>query len=80
MEELLTEKEAAALLRVEPSTLQQWRYRGEGPQFTRAGRLIRYTPSALREYMEDRTVSSTSDKGPATKRPDRKVRATSTKS
>lgn len=37
MLDLLTTAEAAALLRVQPVTLRQWRHRGRGPRFVRLG-------------------------------------------
>jgi hypothetical protein len=55
-EPLLTDAEAAAELGVKPLTMPAWRTRGEGPEYIRIGRLIRYTPSALRKYVASRVV------------------------
>lgn len=52
---LLTEKEAAALLGLQPSTLRRWRSVGQPgqPEFVRvAGRAIRYRMSDLLAYVE----------------------------
>lgn len=40
--EFLTTKEAAVLLRVDPSTLSRMRDRGDGPPFHTVGRSVRY--------------------------------------
>lgn len=55
-EPLLPEADAARELNVKPQTLGAWRYRGQGPVYVRVGKLIFYTPSALRAYVASRTV------------------------
>ena len=53
-ERLLTEKEAAAMLGLQPSTLRRWRSVGQPgqPEFCKvAGRSIRYRLSDLTAYM-----------------------------
>ena len=56
-EALLTEKQAAATLNVSLACLRRWRRIGSGPRFTRLTRLVRYEPSAVREFVEKCTVS-----------------------
>lgn len=53
-ERLLTEKEAAAMLGLQPSTLRRWRSVGQPgqPEFIRINRSIRYRLSDLTSYME----------------------------
>jgi predicted DNA-binding transcriptional regulator AlpA len=54
-ERLLTEKEAAQLLGLQPSTLRRWRSTGQPgqPEFVKiAGRAIRYRMSNLAAYIE----------------------------
>ena len=63
LEALLDEHAAAELLGCSPRTLQDWRWRGEGPEFVRLGRAVRYAPSALRDFITSRTRRSTSDPG-----------------
>lgn len=64
LERLLTENEAARLLNLTPRALQAWRLRGGGPLFVRiSGRAIRYRPSDLRAWIEQRIRASTSDPG-----------------
>ncbi|MGZ9110959.1 MAG: helix-turn-helix transcriptional regulator [Rhodoplanes sp.] len=62
---LLDENQAAAELRVKPTTLRKWRCVGGGPEYVKVGRLARYQPSALRKYKRARTRRSTSDAGAA---------------
>jgi predicted DNA-binding transcriptional regulator AlpA len=53
---LLTEVEAADLLRMSERTLQAWRGQGRGPAFVRAGRAIRYRRSDLAIWIEAHVV------------------------
>jgi excisionase family DNA binding protein len=56
IEELLTSREVAALLKVEPDTLRKWRQQGRGPRVVSDGqRYVRYRPSDVRAYLEART-------------------------
>ena len=54
---LLMEEQAARILKVSPRTLQNWRVRGIGPSFIRAGRMIRYRPLDLTNWLQLKTVS-----------------------
>lgn len=50
--DLLTIQEAAAILRVVPLTMKNWRDRGEGPPWIKIGpRAIRYRRSSLMAYL-----------------------------
>jgi len=62
-EALLDEHAAAEMLAVSPRTMQDWRWRGGGPEYVRLGRAIRYAPAALRAYVAAHTRRSTSDAG-----------------
>jgi hypothetical protein len=57
MERLLTEVEVARdWLNVEPTLLESHRREGSGPPFVRVTpRVIRYAPSAVQRWLEDRT-------------------------
>ena len=55
LEPLMTQDDAAKLLGVSPGTLRNWRWRNKGPSWIRLGEAIRYSPQALREYVEVRT-------------------------
>ena len=53
---LLTEVQAADLLKLSVRTLQAWRTRAFGPAFVRAGRAIRYRRRDLFAWMDANTV------------------------
>lgn len=53
---ILTENQAAAVLKVSPRTLQAWRCTGKGPRFLRLGRTIRYRMSDLIEFTQSSLV------------------------
>lgn len=55
MSALLTEAEVADLLRIPAGTLKKWRTRGDGPPFTRVGRLVRYREQELDAWLTKRT-------------------------
>ncbi len=52
----LTPAEAAAVLSVPTGTLAQWRYRGEGPIYSKIGSVIRYRRGALDDWLTDAEV------------------------
>lgn len=53
---LVGEKEAAEILGVTPGTLQVWRSTGRyAIPFIKVGRLVKYRPSALEDWLEART-------------------------
>lgn len=59
---LLDPKAAAAFLGgLSEWTLAEWRCKGNGPRFVKVGNRVRYTPAALAEWIESRTVASTSE-------------------
>lgn len=55
---LRTTCEAAAILGLRPGTLEQWRWLGKGPRHVKVGGLVRYSDTALREYIEAQTRAS----------------------
>ena len=54
VDRLLTTGELAAYLGVPVATLYQWRYRREGPPGFRVGRYIRYRPTDVQQWIDDR--------------------------
>ena len=56
---LLTEVQAADLLRLSIRTLQAWRTKEFGPAFVRAGRAVRYRRRDLIAWIEANTVAPT---------------------
>jgi len=57
--DLLTEKEAAALLKKPVSWLQTARFRGTGPAYLKLGRAIRYDASELIAWVRAQRRTST---------------------
>lgn len=64
MNELLTERQAAALLKVSVKSLQGWRSRGGGPPYHKLGRCVRYSVADLEAFVREAVRRSTSDQGP----------------
>jgi len=58
---LLTQSEAARLLRLSERTLERLRVSGGGPVFVKAGRLVRYREADLETWIASRVVGSTSE-------------------
>ena len=58
----MTSEQAAAYLKVSARSLEAFRRRGGGPPYYKVGRLVRYAPSELREWMEQQRIASTSQK------------------
>jgi hypothetical protein len=61
VERWLRPKEAAAFLRVSVSWLAKSRMRGDGPEYAKLNRDIRYGQSKLAQYMKSRQRRSTSE-------------------
>ena len=55
----ISESEAAKRLNVRPVTMRDWRRKGMGPPFYRCGRLVRYLPSEVAEWLANRRYGST---------------------
>lgn len=53
---LLTEIEAAKILRLSTRTLQAWRIKAVGPPFVRAGRAVRYRRPDISAWVDANTV------------------------
>ena len=56
--------EAAAYLKSSTSTLAKKRLKGNGPTYTKFGRLVLYAKRDLDEHLASRRRRSTSDAGP----------------
>jgi len=59
---LLTQSEAAELLRISERTLERLRVSGTGPKFIRIRHAIRYRQSDVEAWLASRVVGSTSEK------------------
>ena len=58
---LMTNGEAAALLRLSPRTLEKYRVIGGGPAFRKLGRRVFYALGDLEDWAGRRVCDSTSD-------------------
>ena len=65
---LLTTEQAAKRLGLSPRTLERYRVSGEGPEFLKIGRWVRYTASKLNRWLEGCARRSTSDDGRASRK------------
>lgn len=62
IEPLLRPEQAAELLGYTPRCLEAWRSSGRGPRFVRvSARSVRYRPSDLAAWAEERVRNSTAD-------------------
>ncbi len=59
--EMLTNGEAAELLRIKGQTLRKWRLVGRGPVFTRIGGRVRYRKSDLEAFLAGHRFRSTAE-------------------
>ncbi|UEM08226.1 helix-turn-helix domain-containing protein (plasmid) [Skermanella rosea] len=54
---MLTPRELADLLKIEPRTLQQWRRRKQGPTYVRVShRVVLYDRDEVNRWLEARTT------------------------
>lgn len=53
MKRLLDTANAAAYLDMEQGTLENWRYRGQGPPWVHLGKLVRYDLKDLDKWIDD---------------------------
>jgi len=58
---LYNKTEAAKYLDVQPSTMDQWRWNGRGPEFCKIGRNVRYRKSKLDGYLDLNSFKSTTE-------------------
>lgn len=58
---LLTQAEAAELLRLSERTLERYRVSGGGPSYAKLGKRVLYSETALLEWVASRSVRSTSE-------------------
>lgn len=58
MEKLLSIDELASMLQVPKKTVHQWRYVGHGPPALKVGRHLRFRPSDVERWLEERADRS----------------------
>ena len=61
MTTVLTEAEAASILKISYETLKKARAKGAGPTYRQVGRLIRYTYQDIEEYLDANKVKKISE-------------------
>jgi excisionase family DNA binding protein len=61
LQALLTQREAARVLRVSERTLERLRVSGDGPRYVKAGRSVRFTEADLQTWIESHTRHNTSE-------------------
>jgi excisionase family DNA binding protein len=63
MPNLLSQRDAAALLGLSPRTLERYRVTGQGCRYTKLGRRVLYRADDLEAWIASRVRTSTSDLG-----------------
>ncbi len=56
--DFLTARQAAEFLGLKKNTLDIWRLKGKGPNYTRLGKAVRYRMSDLEKFIADNTVEN----------------------
>lgn len=59
---MLNTEMASKKIGVAPNTLAKWRIAGTGPRFRKLGSKVAYTEQDIEDWLQSRTVSSTSQK------------------
>lgn len=54
---LICTKTAARILSVSPRTLENYRQNGVGPPFKKLGKIVRYCPTELKEWISQQTYA-----------------------
>ena len=65
MQPLLTQDEAAELLKLSVRTVERLRVSGAGPKFLKIRHSVRYRPSDVEAWLKSRVVGSTSEEAGA---------------
>jgi hypothetical protein len=64
LDDLITNKEAASLLKIRPNTLEIWRHQGRGPEYLKLGdaanATVRYLRSEVVKWAAEQAYRSTS--------------------
>jgi excisionase family DNA binding protein len=55
---LATREEVADYLKVPPRTLEQWAYRGKGPEYTLIGRHARYSWASVERWLDGQRTNA----------------------
>ncbi len=55
---LLTETQVSTIFNISINTLRYWRHCGDGPNYIKMGRLVRYHAAELESYVQRKTCVS----------------------
>ena len=55
--------EAAKILSASPQTLRNWRSSGKGPDYSKKGRMVRYSLNSLIRFMESGRITPVGGSG-----------------
>jgi excisionase family DNA binding protein len=55
MENLLNKKQVAELLNISVKTLDLWVSKGTGPRYLKIGRMVRFTPAEVENFIQQLT-------------------------
>jgi hypothetical protein len=58
MEKYLDERAAAEMIACSTALMRKWRLNGEGPNYHKIGRLVRYAPADIQAYMDAQRVQT----------------------
>jgi predicted DNA-binding transcriptional regulator AlpA len=58
-EPLWDDPQLAKALDIQPQTPAAWRTRNQGPPYLKIGKLVRYRPSLVKEWLKSRVVQPT---------------------
>ena len=58
MSKLLRQDEVCEILGLRPSTLENWRHLGKGPEFIKVGGAVRYDADALAAWIDSSRVEA----------------------
>jgi phage terminase Nu1 subunit (DNA packaging protein) len=60
---LLSDEQLEEITKVKRRTWQDWRLRGLGPAYIKVGRLVRYDPQTVAQWLASRTVATAEQTG-----------------
>jgi len=61
MSDLLTTDEVAEILGVKPHNLRTWKFRGQGPLWSKIGQTVVYRREDVEAYLNERRSTATAD-------------------
>jgi predicted DNA-binding transcriptional regulator AlpA len=56
--ELLTPKEISQLLKISIHTLAKWRSQGQGPDYVKTGKSVKYSLDTIGNWISEKTINT----------------------